>query len=125
MPLPRSIARFNRLITNRVSSRVAGRVPGFGIVIHRGRRSGRMYRTPVNVFRRRGGFQLALTYGRGDWVRNVLRAGEAELFTRGRLHRIGRPVIVHDPQHTGFPLPVRLALRAIHADEVLRADDLG
>jgi hypothetical protein len=84
-----------------------------------------MYRTPVNVFRRRGGFQLALTYGRGDWVLNVLRAGEAELLTRGRLHRIGRPVIVHDPNHTAFPVPVRLALRAIHADEVLRADDLG
>jgi len=125
MPLPRSIARFNRNVTNRLSGAVAGRLPGFGIVIHRGRRSDRTYRTPVNVFRRPGGFQFALTYGRGDWVHNVLDAGEAALLTRGRIRRIANPVIVRDPRHGGFPLPVRLVLRAIRADDVLRADDVG
>jgi deazaflavin-dependent oxidoreductase (nitroreductase family) len=125
MPLPRSIARFNKSVTNRLSGAVAGHMPGFGIVIHRGRRSGRTYRAPVNVFRRPGGYRFALTYGRGDWVRNVLDAGEAVLFTRGRTRRIANPVIVRDPSHDGFPLPVRLVLRAIRADEVLRADDVG
>ena len=112
-------------MTNRVSGAVAGRMPGFGIVIHRGRRSGRTYRTPVNVFRRPAGFQFALTYGRGDWVRNVLDAGEAELLTRGRTRRIANLMIVRDPRHGGFPLVVRLVLWAIRADDALRADDVG
>jgi deazaflavin-dependent oxidoreductase (nitroreductase family) len=125
MPLPRSIARFNRSVTNRISGAVAGRMPGFGIVVHRGRGTGVVYRTPVNVFRRPGGFRIALTYGRGDWVRNVLDAGEAKLLTRRRVRRIANPVIVRDAGHTGFPMPVRLALRAIGADEVLEVDDAG
>jgi deazaflavin-dependent oxidoreductase (nitroreductase family) len=125
MPLPRSIARFDRSVTNRISGAVAGRMPGFGIVVHRGRRTGAVYRTPVNVFRRPGGFRIALTYGRGDWVRNVLDAAEAKLLTRGRVRRIANPVIVRDRAHAGFPMPVRLALRAIGADEVLEVDDAG
>lgn len=84
-----------------------------------------MYRTPVNVLRRAGGFRFALTYGRGDWVRNVLAAGGAKLLTRGRVHRIANPVIVRDTAHPGFPMPVRLALRAIGVDEVLLVDDAG
>ena len=45
VPLSHAIGRFNRLATNRVTGLVAGRLPGFGIVTHRGRRSGRTYRT--------------------------------------------------------------------------------
>src|SRR4029453_19472431 len=63
MPLPPSVARFNKAATNRVTSRVADRLPGFGIVVHRGRRSGREYETPVNAFRRPGGYTIALTTG--------------------------------------------------------------
>jgi hypothetical protein len=70
MPLPRAIGRCNKVATNRVVLVVAGRLPGFGIVTHRGTRSGRTYHTPVNVFRRSGGCTVASTYGRGDWVEN-------------------------------------------------------
>jgi F420H(2)-dependent quinone reductase len=31
---------------------VAKRLPSFAILTHRGRKSGRLYRTPMNVFRR-------------------------------------------------------------------------
>ncbi len=79
MPLSRAIGRFNRVATNRLTRLIAGRLPGFGIITHRGRRSGRTYRTPVNVFRRPRGFVVALTYGRGDWVKNVLAAGQAQV----------------------------------------------
>src|SRR5258708_9874623 len=40
--------------------RFAARLPGFGIVTHVGRKSGRIYRTPVNVFREPDGFLIAL-----------------------------------------------------------------
>src|SRR5689334_2336121 len=76
--LGRRIAHFNRAVTNRVTRPLATRLPRLGIVVHRGRRTGVEYRTPVNVFRTPGGFNIALTYGRdADWVRNVMAAGGA------------------------------------------------
>ena len=35
---------------DRVTKHVAPWMPGFGVVAHAGRRSGRRYQTPVNVF---------------------------------------------------------------------------
>lgn len=123
MPIPRAVARFNRRVTNPVARRLTTHVPGFGVVVHRGRRSGREFRTPVNVFRRPGGFEFALTYGEGDWVRNVILAGEAELVTRGRHHRILHPVVVASPGLVGLPAPARWILRLLHVDRLLIVDD--
>src|SRR5260370_22962617 len=82
----RWVAAFNRAITNRITSRFPARLPGFGIVTHVGRKSGRVYRTPVNVFRASEGFLIALTYGReSEWVRNVVAAEGCTLETRRRL----------------------------------------
>jgi deazaflavin-dependent oxidoreductase (nitroreductase family) len=68
----------------RIKSRFADRLPGFGIVTHVGRKSRKVYRTPVNVFRAPEGFLIALTCGReSEWVKNVLMAGGCELETRG------------------------------------------
>lgn len=53
-------------------------MPGLGVVVHQGRRSGKEYQTPVNVFAAPDGYVLALTYGADtDWVKNVLAAGAA------------------------------------------------
>jgi hypothetical protein len=38
MPASRSIARFNKYFTNRLTLRVAGYLPGFAIVSHVGRK---------------------------------------------------------------------------------------
>ena len=123
MSLPRSIGRFNSAVTNHVTGRIAGHLPGFGIVVHEGRRSGHVYRTPVNVFRRPGGWEFALTYGQGDWVRNVLLAGGGQLVTRGRTHRFAGPVLVEDARHEQMPLPVRGILRLIGVDQSLVVDE--
>jgi deazaflavin-dependent oxidoreductase (nitroreductase family) len=81
----RWIAAFNRAITNRIMSRFAARLPGFGIVTHVGRNSGRIYRTSVKVFRTPDAFLIALTYGRDcQWVKNVVSAGGCQLET-GRM----------------------------------------
>lgn len=117
----RSVARFNRAVTNRITRRFAGRAPGFGIAIHRGRTSGRLYRTPVNVFKVPEGFLIALTYGRNsDWVRNVLAAGGCELETRGMIYRLSAPVVVHDPSHRRFPPFVRIIPRIGGVTDYLR-----
>lgn len=122
MPLPAAVARFNRAVTNHVTGPFADRVPGFGVVVHRGRRSGTEYRTPVNLVARRGGYTFALTYGRAEWVRNVLAAGGATVITRGRAHRVEHPRLAPYRGDAGFPAPARAILRLVRVEEVLLVD---
>ena len=123
MPLPRSVARFNRVTLNHVTRPLAGHMPGLGVVVHTGRRSGRRYRTPVNVFRRTGGFAIALTYGSdAQWTRNVLAAGGAEVETRGRTHGVTNPRVVRDPERKAVPAPIRAILGRLRVDEFLLVD---
>lgn len=120
MPLPHSLARFNRVVTNRIVRPMAGRLPGFAVVEHVGRRSGRTYRTPVNLFRPGDLYVVALTYGReAQWVRNVLARGRCEVRTRGRRIELGEPEIVHDPERTLVPAPVAWTLRVIDVDDFM------
>jgi deazaflavin-dependent oxidoreductase (nitroreductase family) len=95
--IPRRVARINRAATNRILGPLARVLPGLGVVIHRGRRSGREYRTPVNVFRTPDGYVIALTYGVGDWARNVLAAGGCDLEMRRHVVRLVDPRLVRDP----------------------------
>ena len=50
------LAKFNITVTNRITSLSAGWLRGFGILTHVGRKSGKVYRTPVNVLRAPKGF---------------------------------------------------------------------
>jgi deazaflavin-dependent oxidoreductase (nitroreductase family) len=116
----RWLARINIVLTNRITSRFAARLPGFGILTHVGRKSGRVYRTPVNVFRVPEGFLIALTYGReSEWVRNVIAAGGCKLETRGVQYQLSSPNVVRDPTRRRFPIPVPIVLRIMGADEYM------
>jgi len=120
MPIPKSVAAFNRRVTNRLTGRFAGHLPGFAIVRHVGRTSGRAYRTPVNVFHKGSEYLFALTYGPdSDWVRNVEAAGQCEIETRGRIVRLAGPRRFTDPARDSVPAPVRAVLRIIDVDEFL------
>jgi deazaflavin-dependent oxidoreductase (nitroreductase family) len=99
----------------------AARLPGFGVVIHKGRRSGRTYRTPVILFRDDRNYTFVLVYGRGDWVRNMVQAGGAQVLTRGLIHTIVDPRIVEDHEHADLAAPVRQIFQLLHVDEELRA----
>jgi len=121
MPLPRSIARINRRVTNRLLGGLASRLPGFGVVVHTGRKSRRHYRTPVNLFRRGDRFIIALTYGPdADWVRNVLAEGGCTLETRGRALRLSRPRLYHDESRRAVPAPVRFVLGLVNVCDFLQ-----
>ena len=121
MPLPRGLARFNRIVANPLMRTFAGRLPPLAVVVHEGRRSGRVYRTPVLAFRHDGGFAVALTYGEDvDWLANLRAAGGVSL------HRAGETVaVVEDRLVTGrearrlVPVVLRPALRALDVDRVL------
>lgn len=120
MPLPKRLARFNRVVTNRVTYPIARTVPGFGVVLHTGRRSGRTYRTPVNAFRTPAGYVIALTYGAdSDWLKNVLAAGGCELLTRGRSVPLAEPRLVHTERPAPVPAVVRVVLRLIDVEDYL------
>jgi deazaflavin-dependent oxidoreductase (nitroreductase family) len=120
MPIPKSVARFNRVATNRLTNLFAGRAPGFGVIVHRGRRSGRTYRTPVMMFRIPHGYVVALTYGPDcDWVRNVRAAGGCDIEVGGRRITAGEPRVVHDPTRHDVPGVVRRALGVLSAADFL------
>jgi deazaflavin-dependent oxidoreductase (nitroreductase family) len=120
-PIPRAVARANRHVLNPLMRRIAGRLPLFGLLTHVGRRSGRAYTIPVNVFRDgEHGYRVALTYGRdAQWARNVLAAGGCTLRTRGRVVELVDPRLVHDPARSWAPVPVRQILGLINAPDVL------
>lgn len=123
MVLSKKVARFNRVATNRVAGKIAGKAPGFGKIVHRGRRSGREYRTPVNVFRVPEGYVVALTYGPDtDWTRNVLAAGGCELETMGLQVKLTNPRIVHDEHRRDTPFVVRRILGLVGVTEFLYLD---
>lgn len=117
----RWLAKFNILVTNRITGLFAPWLPGFGMLTYIGRKSHNIYRTPVNVFRTPDGFIIALTYSRRcEWVKNVLAAGGCELKTAGRNYQLLAPKVVHDESRKRFPLPVRILLRIVGADEYIQ-----
>jgi deazaflavin-dependent oxidoreductase (nitroreductase family) len=101
---------------------VAARLPAFGIVTHLGRKTGRTYATPVNVFRRGDEYLFFLTYGSDvQWVRNILAAGGCSLRTRGRDVALVEPELIADPELRLAPPFVRFVeKRLAGATEVLR-----
>ena len=120
MPLPRSLARFNKHVTNKVLGRLAG-WPPFAAIVHSGRTSGREYRTPVNAFPCGDAFLIPLNYGsNSDWVRNVLHHGKATLSYRGGEIEVFRPRIVERSEAWDcLPLYLQPPLRVIGTSEFL------
>lgn len=124
MPLPRSLAGFNRVALNHVMRHLTPHLPGFGVVHHVGRSSGTPYSTPVNVFARLGGYTIALTYGtESEWARDVLAAGEAEITMPGRDHHVTNPRLVHAPVPTPVPRAVASILSGLDVDTFLLVDE--
>jgi deazaflavin-dependent oxidoreductase (nitroreductase family) len=120
-PLLAPIRPFTKRFINPLTLPVAGHLPGLAIVIHRGRKTGRIHRAPMNVFRRDGDYVFALTYGSNvDWVRNVLVAGGVQLQVRGKTVELTDPELITDPTRHLMPLPVRFVLGLMRVDEFLR-----
>jgi deazaflavin-dependent oxidoreductase (nitroreductase family) len=118
--LGRRVARFNRAVTNKVAVHVAPWAPGLGLVIHVGRRTRTVYRTPVNVFRTKDGFRFALTYGPdAEWVRNALAHGAVRLITRRKEYELSEPELVTDPHRQHVPAVGRGIMRAMRVTQFL------
>jgi len=94
MKLSRRVARFNKLVNNRIQGLYAWLLPPWAVILHRGRRSGRQYRTPVLAFKRDRLLVIALLYGEeSDWLRNLC-AGGGHVIRAGRTFRVGSPHVI-------------------------------
>jgi deazaflavin-dependent oxidoreductase (nitroreductase family) len=123
VPLPRTrfILPFTTHILNRFTRLFVHRLPGFAIISHRGRKSGAIHRTPMNVFRDGDDYLFALTYGSGvQWVKNVMAAGEADLRSGDKTIHLTDPELFVDPKRRLMPLPVRVILGVMRVSEFLR-----
>lgn len=105
MLFSREHARFNRRVTNRIVLPLSGWLPMWSVVEHVGRRSGKVYRTPVSAFRTRdGGVAVLLPYRPDrDWVKNLQAAGG------GRVRLYSKTFDVSDPR----VVPTREAVRLL------------
>jgi deazaflavin-dependent oxidoreductase (nitroreductase family) len=120
-PRARPFRRFTMRFVNPVTRLLAGWLPGFAVISYRGRRSGRTYHTPMNLFRRGNAYVFALTYGADvQWVKNVLASGELEARTMGRTVHLTDPQLFEDPTRHLMPLPVRFFLGLMRVTEFLR-----
>jgi deazaflavin-dependent oxidoreductase (nitroreductase family) len=120
MPIPKVVGRWNKVGLNRLTRHIAPTMPGLGLVVHRGRRSGRRYETPVNVFTVGDRYVIALTYGPDtDWVKNVLAAGGCELITRGQAIQLRAPELFRDESRSRIRPVERQVLRALRVADFL------
>lgn len=117
-----------RLVLNPRQLRQAGQ-PGAttSIVRYRGRRSGRLLETPVDIIRHGDDFFIALPYGqRTQWLRNVLAAGSAELITDGETIPVDRPdLLVMSTAAHHFPAFDQRAFRLFGTTDCLRLTRVG
>lgn len=117
------IARF----TSPVTMPLAGKRwnPIFAVVEHQGRKTGRVYATPVAARRVAGGFVIALAFGaQVDWYRNLIAARGATIRWRGRTFRVSDPERIAAETALAAFLPIqRLALRIGGVDGYVRVSD--
>jgi deazaflavin-dependent oxidoreductase (nitroreductase family) len=95
-PAPRPVLNLARLF-NRIVLLLAGTrlMPLYGVITHRGRRSGKIFRTPVVVRPTDGGFMVPLPWGETtDWCRNIRAAGGCDVRWKGRDYHMTAPEVI-------------------------------
>jgi hypothetical protein len=99
-------------LTRRLASSSFG---PFTIVRHVGRRSGKVYETPIIVSPVQDGFVIELTYGYDvDWHKNVLAAGGCTLIWHGKEYVIDKiEPLDAETGRAAFPPPFKQILRML------------
>ncbi|HEY7342540.1 MAG TPA: hypothetical protein VH591_16825 [Ktedonobacterales bacterium] len=96
-PLFRAIRGVAGRPANAAILRFAGNryLRNYGVVHHRGRRSGRPYATPVVVQPTTDGFVIPLAFGEGtDWFQNLRAANGCVIRWNGRNYAVADPVVI-------------------------------
>ena len=67
----------------------------YGLLVHRGRASGKEYRTPLVIRPVEGGFVIPLPFGdRTQWAKNLFTAGAGTVIWNGRTYQVDAPEII-------------------------------
>ncbi len=123
-PRARRTVRFVARLVNPLVLGIAGRrwMPILGVLRHRGRRSGRIYATPLGMRPFGDGFVMPRTFGASAaWYRNVLAAGWCVVTYRGRDYELVDPEVIDYPAAApAFPRYERLQFRLVGINEYLR-----
>lgn len=87
---------FNKHIFNRITLKFAETEKGpFSVVYHVGRRSDRVYRTPVVATYIGGTIIIGLSYGEHvDWLRNILAQGGCEMVRKKKRISATQPEVI-------------------------------
>jgi deazaflavin-dependent oxidoreductase (nitroreductase family) len=126
MPAPRWLARLNLHVTNRILGPLALRMSGMGVIEHVGRKTQRVHRTPVLIFRQGNHFVIALTYGReSEWVKNVVTQNGCVLETQGRRLQLTSPYLYCDDKRRAMPAFVRFMLGLLNVSDFLELTVAG
>ena len=117
----RSAARVvNPLVLPLAGTRLLGL---YGVIEHRGRRSGKAYRTPVVVRPTGDGFIVPMPWGeRTDWYRNVRAAGECVIRWKGREYQMVQPELIDEEvaARASFGAFERALMSRLGIDQYLR-----
>jgi deazaflavin-dependent oxidoreductase (nitroreductase family) len=97
------------------------RMPIWALVEHRGRRSGRVYRTPVAIRPTARGVAVPIAYGTdADWTRNIFAAGRCAILWQDRRYDATDPMIVDAREGLATFSPMhRALLRMSGVEQVL------
>ena len=120
MILPVWLENFQIKYINPVMSPLAKKLPGFTVVKHRGRKSGKQFETTVNSFRKGDVLAIGLLHGKTNWVKNVLAAGEADMCVSGTDLHVVNPRVL--PAGTVDPSLPRIAQLVAKRSGVFVAD---
>lgn len=99
-----AVRKFNKYVFNRMTLLLSGGLfPMWSIIEHRGRVSGRRYRTPVLAIAVGDFTYTPLPYGDDvDWLKNVLHHGSYRLKTNGHWSEMVDPILIE----AGVALPI-------------------
>lgn len=114
---------FNKHVLNPVMLNLAGRKHWYASMIrHTGRRSAKVYTTPIVADRVPDGFILPLPYGTDvDWLRNLVASGGAALTVDGETFDVVAPMVIDAPTALPQLSPRhRRAFRLFHIDNFVK-----
>lgn len=123
MKIPNKIRYLNKKFLNRLTLRIAGKMHcPIALIRHSGRKTGRLYVTPILVARVEDGFVFALTYGNHmDWYRNIMAAGGGELVWQEREYLLSAPCGMDAVEGRAcFPQPLRTMLKGWDTKDFFR-----
>ena len=83
-----------------------------GTLEHVGRKSGKRYRTPLNIFETDDGYVIPVGYGlESHWVQNVLAGGPATIHKHGKTVPVANPRLVSKAEAAPLVTSSRLLFR--------------